>query len=737
MPQKIYKKVGLKRDNNFTDLSNPTDALNNLIGGIVDTLNVDTFISQDLDCIRGIYSAGLDNSEYSKIVGSSVKFTNSSGATEAVTPRITYQNRLDKFRLFSGEPRFNGGNGLTASYFNKNQIFENTVGIFSGTPFKTDNFWEFGNFTYSGKITPESADANGGVLWEGYFIPTVSGTHTFYINSSACFTFDFETQGYTSGVGTYTEIARIGLTSSLSASGTLGSNQITLTTPSDTKYVGVGQSVSGVGIYTGSLVESIDKTTGVVVLTPPTATPAVTVGFTNQNKTFSKAIGQQTEITHSTYILSARQKYRVRARYYIPSNINALLVERSIGFDFSGPNIGRTELRYTSLYSLNYDFSDAAKGEFPIFVDNSIGFGGGTIGGLLSQNYIKVKSSKKVDIKYQPKTSINDIIKLTIRGAATVGSNVVSITNTSGLESGNYVYSGLNIYSSEGVLISTSSSPTIPDGTTIQDILFNNSIILSANAIATGYVDLTFVEHRGFVKRAVGSGSLGSFTLSGGNITNLKSGMIMIGPGVSAYTRIKNLSSVNFEFEPSQTIGAGTTVYFYQSRGLINDSLNSFCIASETKCITVASRAEIGATVISVLSNEGVPNGSSVQGSYFKNGTKVSTSTATSITITEPLDRALVEGANFTVTTKNEDRQLCCPPTDTSPPFNATSDGLETIYTGLTPAPSLRIESGNVIFSALTAVVSPSNITTYSPSDTSTSRLSIQTPIGTYKILCA
>jgi hypothetical protein len=52
-------------------------------------------------------------------------------------------------------------------------------------------------------------------------------------------------------------------------------------------------------------------------------------------------------------------------------------------------------------------------------------------------------------------------------------------------------------------------------------------------------------------------------------------------------------------------------------------------------------------------------------------------------------------------------------------------------------APSLRIESGNVVFNSLKAVVSSSNITPYSSSNTSTSRISIQTPIGTYKILCA
>ena len=64
MARKIYKKVGLRRDNNLGDLSNSTEALNNLIDRLVDSGN---FISEDLNCIRGIYSAGLDNEQYLQI----------------------------------------------------------------------------------------------------------------------------------------------------------------------------------------------------------------------------------------------------------------------------------------------------------------------------------------------------------------------------------------------------------------------------------------------------------------------------------------------------------------------------------------------------------------------------------------------------------------------------------------------------------------------------------------------
>ena len=859
MARKIFKKVGLRRDNNLGDLSNSTEALNNLLDKLVDSGN---FISEDLDCIRGIYSAGLDNADYGQIARSGVKFTNSSGLPIAFTPAITYQNRLDRFEIFSGNPRFRGGNGLTASYFNPNQVFENTVGIFSGTPFKTDNYWENGNFSYLRKITPESVDVNGGVQWEGYFIPEQTGVHNFYINSSACFTFDFESQGYisdptgtiiafgryysvslgglhfytsnqetellsqngyalenteeffvyttqvpnttplyraanssgphlyttnkteydnlpsniwtpeeivgyvyASAPGTitnqpvyraynsttgdfllttslteattssgytnqpssvfyapypsYTEIARIGLTSSISASGTINTNQITLTTASNTKFVGVGQSVSGVGINTGSVVASIDRTTGVVGLTPPSGN-AVTATFTNQNKTFFKTIGQNTVISHSTYILNAQQRYRVRARYYIPSSIDAIEVQRNINFDYTAPIGGLTNLRYTNLYSFDYDFSDAAKGEFSIFLNNSIRSGGGTLGGI--DNYVKVKSLKKVDIKYQPKTTLAGITKNTITGTTTINTDVISLSNTTNLEVGNYI-------------IGTG----IPENTRINKIIINTGIVIDTLATASGSTSLTFIDHRGFVKKIEGSASETTFTLSSGDTTDLKSGMILIGATTQSYTGITTTSSTStFTIAPSQTLGA-STYYVYQSRGLVNESLNVFCNRTITKCLTVAAPgAGIGTNIIPVESSDGVSNGWSVQGFYFASGTTVNGAPpAGSITINKPLDRALVAGANFTVTGDSVDKQLCCPPTDTSPPFTATLDGLETTITGPTPAPNLRIESGNLVFDELTAVVDSSNITNYSSSDRASSRISIQTPIGTYKILCA
>jgi len=716
---KSYSRSGLRRDNNFSDLSNSVGGLNNLLNSLVD-FQGSTFITQDLDAIRGLYASGVTSTTYRAFGGSRYQFTNSNGGLSEYLPRVTYQNRLDKLRIFSGEPILNGGNGLTAKYYNSDQVFENTSNVFSGSPFKIDNFWESGNFQYTGKITPEAVSVNGGVEWEGFFVPTSTGTYNFNVSSSACFTVDFETQGYVSGVGTYTERSRIGITTTFSASGNAGTNIITLTSVSNTQYIAIGQSVSNANITTGSKVKDFNRSTGVITLEPPTGiSNAVSSLFTNQNVTFFKTIGQDTSITYSTYPLIEARKYRIKFRYFIPQNIDAVAVTRAITFGLSGPDISTgTLLRYTYLYSLDYDFSDASKGILSDFLTNSILTGGGTIGsGSLSSGYVRVNSSKKIDVTYQPKTSVPSITKSSVSSTITSGSDIISISDTSGIQIGNYVFGS-----------------GIPDNTVVKEIVINSFIIVSSNATSSATTVLTFIDHRGFVKRVVGSSSGTTFTLSSGDTSLLKSGMILIASGASAYTGIITTgSSSSLTISPSQTIGAGSTAYFYQSRGLINNGLAEYCLPSQTKCLFVSSNTNSGSTVIPVVDTSGITNGWTVLGFQFAANTTVSSFTANSITISIATIRNLVAGANFTVTSESGDRSLCCPPTDTSPPFNPTLEGLETVAA----APSLRVDSGDVKFDALTATVSAANIANISSTDSSTKRIPIQTPSGTFNILCS
>ena len=137
MARKIYKRIGIRRDRNLADLSDTKEGLNSLIDSLVDETG-NTFISEDLNVIRNVFSENLTSDQYQKFIGSRTQKTNTNGTLTDLLPPITYQNKLDKFKFFAGEPRLNGGNGLTASYYNQEDINIGTTNIFSGTPFDTD-----------------------------------------------------------------------------------------------------------------------------------------------------------------------------------------------------------------------------------------------------------------------------------------------------------------------------------------------------------------------------------------------------------------------------------------------------------------------------------------------------------------------------------------------------------------------------------------------------------------------
>ena len=101
---KIYKRIGLRRDKNLGDLSNAKTALNNLLDAFAETGDDEnaTFISEDLDCIRNIFAEGMTPSTYQQIGGSALESTTSSGVNLLQKPRITYINRLDLARVFTG-----------------------------------------------------------------------------------------------------------------------------------------------------------------------------------------------------------------------------------------------------------------------------------------------------------------------------------------------------------------------------------------------------------------------------------------------------------------------------------------------------------------------------------------------------------------------------------------------------------------------------------------------------------
>ena len=794
--QKIYKRIGIRRDRNFSDLSNPTEGLENLLDTLVDVSGTQ-FIAEDLSAIKNIFSSGLTNSGYLNIAGSSVKFTTPIGVTASFNPRITYQNRLDKVKLFSGEPRLNGGNGLTAKYFQNDQIIfdehsdfqynvdPNTTAanVFSGITTEgalpDDNFWETGNFAYDGNVHPQSAKVNTGVRWEGYFIPSITGTVQFNTRSTGYFSVDFQQVGYeedndkniiSTGIGTYKEYVRIGLSTSISNINSVGSNAIIVSGASQLEQmntIGVGMTVVHSNIATNSVIDGIDRTTGAISLVSPTGS-AIISSFTNQTIEFKRDLGTLISSTFTTQVLTAYEKYRIRYRYFHHKNFESKDIIRNMDMNYRQKNQSTTtHLRYTSLYSLDYDFSNSAKGAFNTFFDNSVLFGGTNVHpvqitdpiGLGSRSnsskYSKLKSTSKLDITYKVKQELGSDTGSKTRGITrrstpcTIenGSAIISIDYTTDIEIGNYVF-----------------GTGIPENSRVVDMTINQFIVIDRSATASGSPTITFINHRGFVKRVIVNANVsGSNEIIANSSTPLlatspnhttthtdvQKDMVVIGSNIDAIQitgvtgpsggvdggKLTLASTTNYDGS-NITASANESIYIYQSRGLKDNSLITFC--DKLSATPIISAGAIN------TNNIGSGNWN-IQGFNFASGTKILSISTNKITLTENIEKAIVSGTQFTATTFGDDRQLCCPPTDTSPPFTATEEGLNT---DIIDRPNLRFENGNLIFDQLIIQVNTSSGNAVD-SDSYTSaqidrKVSIRTNVNTatgtgknYKILAS
>ena len=793
--QKIYKRVGIRRDLNFSDLSSPTAGLENLLDSlVVDT--GDSFLSTDLGAIKNIFARGMSNSNYLNIAGSSVKFTTSGAIDPPVTlsfnPRITYQNRLDKLEVFTGEPRLSGGNGLTAKYFQNDQInfdehsdFKYNVDpnsidadVFSGITTEgiipDDNFWEEGDFYYDGNVHPQSSKVNTGVKWEGYYIPRITGTTRFFLASTGYFTMDFQQVGYqedndkniiSSGIGTYTEHVRIGVSTSISGiSSTSTANQIVVSGAANLEKmntIGIGMTVVHPNIVSGTKITDeggFNKVTGVINLEPPAGNPsAFTAPVSNQSITFTRSLGDMITHDFETQVLTAYERYRIRLRYFHNKNFELKNVVKKFDLDFQEKYMSTTDdLRFNQLFSLDYNFSDAVKGDFNRYYDNSVRFGGTNLVGIgnstSKSEYVKVKSNNKVDVTYQVKkelgsdtgSKINGILRRKMNCTIVNGSAVILTGLTSHLEIGNYVFGA-----------------GIPTDARIIEVVINQFIILDKVATATAFNELTFINHRGFIKKVTGShanntsSGLGEITsITPGLIssspnektinTDVQIGMVAIGEKLDQYTTITTLSINSLSLSKAVTSTGSADVYIYQARGLKDNTLKKFCGKFATtptvQCLIATSPVSSGNVIpVQTFGDINTTNASNwnIQGFNFADGTKISSiqTGAGTVTLNQNISKEIVSGTQFTATINSDDRQLCCPPTDTSPPFTANVEGLNT--DSVAPRPNLRFENGNLIFSQLTIQNNGSSITSASSSSAVNRKISIRSTTAnkTYKIL--
>jgi len=691
MALKVFKKFGLKRELNLSDIPNKKLALNNLLDGLSD--GITEFTWEDLGVIQNIYLSDLNTGTFSSASGATVKNTQPNGSLKVYDPLITLENRFDKAYFTTSEPFFAGGDGLTANYYDNDAIIRETsgdptsnfLGFDEEKSIETNNFWERGNFYFSNKFSLQAVSLYGGIEWEGYIKPSIDGNFSLRIRARGYLKVEFD-NGTEARDFTYDE-----------STNTFNYNNYDFnelnTLLDQTKLDGNGK-----------------------------------INGTSNNITDYRTI------TISLGSLVQWEAYKIRITWFIDEESipEGTEIEKRIDINLIDPQSGEIDLNYKKLFTKDY-FQNYDIGDFRSFVEYSISVGGtgvgeqGTIGDVQgtfisstevpapADSYANVNNFNPI-ISYYSFPNSSEEVETVVSGC-NVQTNVSTVTisngqpsSTEGIEIGNFVFG-------DGIV----------PGTRVTKVVINTSIEISPRPTGTFPTSsLTFVNHGAI--SAFGDGEVYDNRVE--NITNsfglsdIDTNQILLSSGLSftynddtkgeddvvATGRLienYNGSIINLKGSNTSNFIGNQRFYVYQTSGLIDEGLKFFC-QDVIKQRLLATQNNISSTsvtldlddVSNIVLNDfvhafpSVNFGERLDGSekelYSKvrvtnidnvnNRITISNIDGSSPALLSGLEYNPAKVKNIVFTSTDVNKEVCFKPTDTSPPFAANSTGLTTAF---------------------------------------------------------
>ena len=695
MASKVFNKFGAKRSQNLADLPDKKGALNNILDRLASGSEIFTW--EDLEILRNISISNVTTETIEKAADVTVKLT-VDGLNLPYNPLVTLENRLDKAYFTTSQPFFIGGDGLTSNYYDTDAIQRETDGDldsnflgFDATKLvKQDNFWERGNFLFDNKISPEFFSTNGGVVWEGYYKPSIDGVHKLSISTFGFLRVEFDTKQE----------------------------------PRDFTYDEATETFN----YNNSTFDS--SANGLSVLLDETNTTQITLG---EFRTKEIDLGP----------LEKWSAYKLRITFFIDdiSNTDINDFSKEIDINIIRPVSGLGNINYKSLFTKDY-FTNYDIGDFKDYVIKSISLGGTEIGsrgtiGSTEGSFENESETTSPGDSYRNLTNINpmisayeipksiDDIKTSVSGCSFEDQRVdIAIANgnpnsTEGIEVGNYV-------------IGTGIQPD----TRVVNVIENASIIISkpSNASVDGGT-LHFIDHRGLVSYGEGNfdhtnNQITGVSLAFGEISQNNIAIVDESsyPGFNVEDAqnnvasvpikgaiIKSYASTTADFYPNITGSPSDGLknfYVYSHIGVIDKGLKNYCNGVIQKRVTADVTTSTNTDIVITLEDttdlsasmyvHAFPtisySSATVDGrvEYYSLVQIKSVDSPTQITI-EGIDNGsgglhpvLTSGAaiedtstvvkNLVFTSTNLNKEVCFKPTDTSPPFGANSKGLVTTY---------------------------------------------------------
>jgi hypothetical protein len=725
---RTFRKRGLRRDRNFSDIPNPNLALNNLLDGLIQTAD-DRFVSKDLDVMRGLSATTMTNRDLRRINNSALKGIDPADPLAVFRPIITLQNRFDEARFTIGDPQFFGGDGLTQRYYTPDNtnvsaltyddvtIDPNVFIDDEGEEVTSRIFWENGQYTFISGLGTQLPTNYGCIEFNGYFRPDRSGSWQFNVNTTGLFTFEFN--NHTSDIDfSVDSFSAKKVDPVMTIETQLADGQSDAVIPAGTQFGEdvIDQILEGDVVRSDTLapfndpdnpitVESINREDRTIEFSTTFSGTSQTV-----NLDFVHSFGESGSLSYNTSNLTEYGVYPIRIRYIwleeFGDNNPEDGDENSITFFVSPPASSSRTLDYKYLYSEDYNNDpvpgSVESGDFYEFFSNRVPPGGtrlvlnddGSVGTEVGfSGYRSVISKGNIVLDYEAPQNYDEVVYTKSLGYSD-GSAILGVGNTDGIAVGNLVF-----------------GPNVPPDTLVIDIAINEAVFLN-NALTGGSGSGTFyfIDQKGLKSYdPTVTFSSGSNTISGVDTNNVSVGDIAVCFGTestSTWTRVTSVGTSSIDVSQNLTQDTPSSpanfVLFYFNNGLEDQSLDTYC-AGTIGAITTGV-ASAGDTVIPITGTEDYSGSSTTvpvgyfafYGDRIPDGTTVTASSASSITLSNPLSDDIQADQTIVFVETNDNKDLCFPPIDTSPPFAATLDGLRT--TSARPTITVDNETGEIKF---------------------------------------
>ena len=689
-----YKQLGLRRDRNLSDVPDKTAALNNLLNNIVND-PTGSFISEDIDAIRGLQGTNITPEKLSTLSAAAVTATTTQGfVEEVVNPPIRLIDRVRNINISTGAiPSFRGGQGLMARFIPSADFNASTASSTGDTVFTKRStqaqevFWDNGKFSFGNTIDPSFVDQYGGIQWTGYFVPDIRDPNiTIYMSTTGLLiaeTDPLDNNQWTTLLSIYADTRVIQLTGvsagTPASSFTLAAGQY--------KHASIGDIVNGTEVT----VTEVSETT--LTLSAP-------ISLASSSITLKKVLGETR--TQSIIRFPAQQlgsAIRVRFTFWYPKlSTQSSLTEKYIEFGYISGGLP---------YQYLYETKPPGPGpqEIRQFLADIVSPSQNNLGELGGYKNLYTRSSLLLTA-YSPlsKTKFADIKRagpITITPSAT---NNVITGSLAAAEIGNILVPAT-------LAIATVN---FNKDTRIKEEISQSVKVTNVPIGVAAPVQVNVLDHRGFVGWYAATGYDKYCTIP--STGSLSVGFIVMTNTSTAIHRITSIDSgTSFTTSPSLNLNpqASVLIYVYSDRGLVDRSKEVFCngvfgrltLAGTNQGSTALSVATAGISPGQVVQfSPAIPSGTTV--TQVVNGSLLTISKAITKTIDAGSTIVFAPATSGTV----PDFEGCVLPLDNSPPFVGTAAGLSTAGKGIVSTPGAGLE---VIVSSIVAnSISQSNITT-------------------------